>query len=206
MTEVKTGLENYDVNLPEAEFKVRHAGLLKDPGYRLTKKQITEIMKEFVANHAAKFFEKHPFTMEDVVRIGTDRFVYLLGWRKPKHVESWKDNKVRVGVCCHCNEQFIAMMYQTNHGLCTNCRPSYSVKAIHKFLVHQLNVADRYQHAHRDLLMDFYIMFSNDKQFRQLFLTGSESAKQIELLNEEMPEWVQKESGPLPKDPHGVIL
>lgn len=207
--ELNDGLDTYDVNLDAEAFKQRHAGLLTDPGYRLTKKQIVDIMTEFVKDEADAFFKAHPnFTMEDILRAGPDRFVYLLGWSKPKHVARWKNNKVRVGLCGHCRVQFIAMMLQTNHGLCGNCRPLYSTKAIRKFIVNQLNVAERYQHAHRDLIMDFYVMFYHDTQFRNLFLADSESAKQIEALEVEVPSWVEAESGPLPKAPsekHGAI-
>jgi hypothetical protein len=72
------------------------------------------------------------------------------------------------------------MMLQYNFGLCGLCKPIYSSKAIQNFVLRQLGVSKRYDGAQHDLLMDFFIMFYNDPIFRNLFLKGTDSAKEWE--------------------------
>lgn len=173
-------------------FKSRYAGVIaKDMGDRLSVSQIQKIWDKFIRNEYRPFLNAHlNLTMTQIVEIGIDKFVYVMGWRRPSDVATWRNNKLRVGACCHCKDQFIPMMLQHNHGLCSNCRHEYSSTAIRKFIIKQLNVAKRYEGAQRDLLMDFYIMFYHDDAFRRLFKTGSKSAIEMESFEDELPEWV----------------
>ena len=201
MLNVEEAFVQYDPYLDKETFAQRHAGIMQvDHGERLSLKSIKKIWKTFLEDEADAFFAAHvPLTLDDVLRVGADKLVYILGWTKPKHVSRWVQNKVRVGLCCHCDDQFIALMFQHNHGLCGHCKPLYSMKGMRNFIVHQLDQAERYQHAHRDLLLDFYIMFYKDKKFRKLFLKGTATADELEMMEVEVPTWVQQESGPLPK-------
>lgn len=172
-------------------FKHFFAGVIsKDEHTRLSVSQVKNIWERFMKGEYRSFLNAHlNLTLADIIKVGVDRFVYVMGWKRPSDVPSWHNNRVRVGVCCHCQDQFIPMMLQTNHGLCVNCRPKYSVTAIRKFAIHQLNTSERYYEATQDLLMDFYIIFYMDEKFRKLFLKGSESASQMEEFEEKTPEW-----------------
>lgn len=160
-------------------FKKRNAGFLgKDDGDRLSVSQIKRIWEKFMKDEYRSFMNAHTnMTMEEIIKIGIDKFVYALGWKRPSDVPSWHKNKLRVGICCHCQDQFIPMMLQYNFGLCGLCKPLYSAKAVQNFVIHQLGVSKRYEGAQHDLLMDFFIMFYHDQTFRNLFLTGTTSAK-----------------------------
>jgi hypothetical protein len=84
-------------------------------------------------------------------------------------------------------------MFQTNQGLCNNCRPKFSTKAIRRFVEYVIATNARYEQAHRDAIMDFYIMFYSDDAFRSLFRSGSDSAKEYEEREFEVPEWYKQE-------------
>jgi hypothetical protein len=176
-------------------FKDRYAGVLaKDTGDRLSISKITRIWEKFISDEYRGFMNAHlNLTMTQIMNIGIDKFIYVMGWKRPTDVVTWHNNKLRIGVCCHCNDQFIPMMFQYNNGLCANCRPLYSHAAIRNFVIRQLNVSERYEEASRDLLMDFYIMFYHDEKLRKLFLVGTESAKEFESFQDELPTWAQKD-------------
>ena len=185
-------VKGYDPDMDHEEFKQRYAGLYqKDEGKRLSKSSMRRIWNKFVKEERIRFFEVHnTFNVQQVLAIGVDKFIYTMGWTKPSHVRRWRNNKLRVGICCHCNDQFIPLLFQANHGLCHNCRPLYSVKAIKNYVIRELESSDRYYEAHRDLLMDFYIMFYHDAQLRSLFLKTSDFAQSLEEEELEVPEWV----------------
>ena len=167
-----------------AHFKRRFSGVVaKDQGERLSPSKLRKIWDNFMKYEYRSFISAHiNLDMETLMRIGIDKFIYTLGWRKPSDTATWRNNKVRLGTCCHCEDQFIPMMFQHNHGLCMNCRPEYSVTAIRNYILHIMNTSERYEQAHHDLLMDFYIMFYHDPKFRKLFLKGTDAADTLEKM------------------------
>lgn len=179
-------------------FKTRYAGFLaKDTGDRLSVSQLNRIWDKFIRDEYRGFLHAHVnITMEQIVSIGIDKFIYVLGWKRPSDVASWHNNKLRIGVCCHCQDQFLPMMLQFNHGLCANCRPHYSAAAIRNFVIRQLNTSERYEKAHHDCLMDFYIMFYHDEKFRSLFIEGTPTAEEWSQWREEVPEWAKPRQNP----------
>jgi hypothetical protein len=184
---------HYDENMDSEEFKKRYAGLYqKDTGKRLGERSLRKIFNKFIREERVDFFTAHnTFSLEDVFSIGFDKFVYTMGWTKPMHIKRWRNNKVRIGVCCHCNDQFVPLIFQYNQGLCNNCKPKYSIKAIRNYMITQLENSKRYYKAKEDLLMDFYIVFYNDQKLRELFLVGSEFAKEYESMDVEVPAWAK---------------
>lgn len=176
-------------------FKKRNAGYLgKDDGERLSVSQMKRIWERFMKDEYRGFLNAHTnLTMEEIIKIGIDKFVISLGWRKPSDIPSWHNNKLRIGVCCSCRDQFIPMMLQYNYGLCGQCKPLYSGTAIRNFIIHQSHLSKRYDGAQHDLLMDFFIMFYHDEPLRNLFLVDSPSAKAWEVENEEVPKSVELE-------------
>jgi hypothetical protein len=184
---------DYKEDITEEEFKERYAGMYqKDNGKRLSKRSLQKIWNKFIREERVDFFTSHnTFSLADVFQIGYDKFIYTLGWTKPSHVSRWRNNKVRIGPCCHCNDQFIPLIFQFNQGLCNNCKPKYSIKAIRNYMVTQLNGSKRYYKAKEDLLMDFYIVFYNDKKLRELFLVDSPFAKEYDAMDPEIPEWAK---------------
>jgi hypothetical protein len=177
------------------QFRKRFAGVMgRDEHKRLSVSLLKNTWEKFMKKEYRGFLNAHVnLSLEQIMKIGIDKFIYIMGWEKPSDVSSWHNNKLRVGACCHCQDQFIPMIFQHNHGLCSNCRPFYSAKAIRSFAIHQLNDSQRYHKAQNDLLMDFYILFYHDKKFRELFLVGSESATEYEQLKDEVPEWAVPE-------------
>lgn len=175
-------------------FHKTYAGVIsKDTGERVTPKQLKKIWKRFMKEEYIPFLQAHTnLNISQIVDIGVDKFVYVLGWQDVTDVDSWRQNKIRIGVCCHCHDQFIPMMLQYNHGLCYNCKPHFSEKAIRKFMIRQLNIAPRYDQAQNDLLMDFYIIFYHDDKFRKMFLKDTETAASMEEMTDGVPEWAKK--------------
>ena len=201
-------LKDYDPNISQEDFKKKYAGVYaKDEGKRLSKSSMRKIFRKFLKEERIDFFKHHDFTLQDVVDIGIDKFVYTMGWTKPAKVRRWRNNKVRVGICLHCKDQFLPLIYQTNHGLCHNCRPLYSATAMRNFALAVLSKEKRYENAHRDFLMDFYIMFANDDKLRRSFLKGSDNAMWAENLEVETPEWITNEQEHRHKqfDPANII-
>lgn len=166
-------------------FKQRYAGVVaKDQGERLSPSKIKRIWDNFMKYEYRSFLSSHiNLKLSTILEIGIDKFIYTLGWRKPSDTATWRNNKVRLGTCCHCEDQFIPLMFQHNHGLCMNCRPNYSVTAIRNYILHTMNISKRYENSHQDLLMDFYIMFYHDSNLRKLFLKDTESANAMENMN-----------------------
>lgn len=181
--------EDMDEALKERtiDFKQRYAGVIaKDQGQRLSPSKISKIWDNFMKYECRSFLSSHTnLALPTILSIGIDKFIYTLGWTKPSDTATWRNNKVRLGTCCHCNDQFIPMMFQHNHGLCMNCRPLYSVKAIRNYILRVMNISPRYENAQHDLLMDFYIMFYHDSALRKIFLKGSKTANSLELLEVE---------------------
>jgi hypothetical protein len=191
-------LKSYDPdNLDHEAFKKRYAGFYqKDNGKRLSKSSMRGIWRRFMTHERHAFLTAHTnLTLYDIGRVGIDKFIITMGWRSKADTKRWRNNKVRIGICCHCQDQFIPMMFQHNHGLCNNCKPLFSSKAMRNFVLDKLHNADRYQHAHRDMLMDFYIMFYSDEQLRKLFLKTDEFAQEWAAKEFEAPEWLPKEAG-----------
>jgi hypothetical protein len=189
-------LADYHMQMTEEHFQERY-GLGKGGSFkRLSRSAIRSIWRQFIEVERRDFFDVHRhMNVYDVARVGIDKFVYVMGWEKKHDAARWRNNKIRIGICCHCRDQFVMMILQQNHGLCKTCRPLYSSIAIRNFLVKQLWESERYQHAHRDLFMDFFILFYNDVNLRALFWKGSDSAKELEADERPLPDWYDEESG-----------
>lgn len=165
-------------------FKARFSGVIaKDQGERHSPSKILRIWEHFMRNDYRDFLQAHSnLTLKDILKIGIDKFIYTLGWNKPSDTGSWHNNKIRIGYCCHCKNQFVPLIFQHNHGLCMSCRPDYSVTAIRNFILMQIESSKRYNGAHYDLLMDFYLIFYHDEKFRSLFRNGAQTAMEFEKL------------------------
>ena len=176
-------------------FKQRFSGVLaKDTGVRLSPSKIKKMWEKFIQQEYRDFFASHTnLKMEDVLNIGVDKFVYVMGWMKPSDVASWRKNKVRVGYCCHCKDQFIPMMLQTNQGMCLQCRPLYSPEAMRIFVRDIMSHSARYHNNENDLMMDFHIMFYSDPEMRQLFLKDNPFSQELEARGEEQDVQERKE-------------
>lgn len=194
MVDMDTFFKNYNEDMTEEEMKVRYAGMYGKIGDKaIPKQRLKRIWEEFLHTERRDFIIKHnTISVDDIIRIGIDKFVQTLGWKVRSDVSSWRRNVVRVGICPECDDQFIPLMFQTNQGLCNHCRPNFSIKAIKRFIEYVVTVNDRYQHAHHDALMDFYIMFHNDANFRKLFIKDSESANEMETREFEVPDWFKE--------------
>lgn len=194
LTKMDDFYANYDDGMSKEEMKKRYAGMYgKLPDKPMSRSRLVRIFERFIQDERRDFIIKHnTISMDDIVTIGIDKFVQTLGWAKPADVKNWRSNVVRLGVCPECGDQFIPLMFQTNQGLCNHCRPNFSVKAIKRFIEYVITTNDRYQEAHHDALMDFYIMFYNDVNFRKLFIKESESAVEMETREFELPDWYEE--------------
>jgi hypothetical protein len=198
-------LKDYNPDLDDEQFKARYAGLFqyKHRPY-ISKEKMLEIWNAFQSEMPA-FLEAHKnLKEEDISKIGIDKFVLTMGWLEIDDVKRWTNNKVRVGYCCHCQDQFVLMILQYNHGLCDKCRPSFSSQAIAEFLKKQM-YTERYQQSHHDLYMDFFIMFYNDSVFRGLFLKGTDFANNLEQELNQLPEFFQSKLNTKLEKSHELI-
>lgn len=191
---VDTFLEGYKHWSPEV-LEHRYQGMLGTDGKEyLSHSTLVRIWKKFMVEERRDYILRHnTLSMDDLVRIGIDKFIMTNGWKKPSDVSSWRNNVVRIGVCPDCKDQFVPLMFQTNHGLCKTCRVQYNTKAIRKFITNVLATNDRYLNAMDDALMDFYIMFYSDDEFRHLFKKGDPFAEDFAERDIETPEWVKEE-------------
>lgn len=179
--------------LTKEEWKERHRGMLvKFPKEQVNKGAMRRIFEAFLKTERIDYFKAHSFTVEDIVRIGIDKFVVANGWTQPRDVKTWRNNIVRIGVCPHCKDQFATLIYEANHGLCRNCVPEYSSEAIQGFLIREAQT-DAYLEHHASLAVNFYMLFANDKPFRELFLKGTPTAVEFEGEIAKYEEKVQAE-------------
>lgn len=186
---------NYNEDMTPEEAKDRYAGMYgSDKDKVIPKKHLKKIWSTFITDERIDYItSNNTVSVEEIVSIGIDKFVRTNGWSRSSDVRNWRSNSVRVGKCPECNDQFLPMIMQANHGLCSHCRPKFSVKAIQRFVEHLISTSPRYYLAHRDALMDFYIMFYSDNAFRKLFLKDSETAKEYETREYVVPEWFKEE-------------
>lgn len=194
MATAKLFFEWYKEDMSPEEMKARYAGMYgKMRETPMPRRKLERIWDLFLQEERRDFIISHnTMSISEILRIGIDKFVMTLGWEKVSDVATWRNNVVRIGICPECKEQFIPLMFQTNQGLCNNCRPNFSVKAIRRFMEYVIAKNDRYENAHHDALMDFYIMFYNDELFRKLFVKGTDSANQFETQEYELPDWYLK--------------
>jgi hypothetical protein len=189
-------LADYHMNMSVESFRERYGMTAGGITNRLSRSMIRNIWRQFITVERRDFFDVHRhMDVYDVARVGIDKFVYMMGWETKHDAARWRNNKIRVGICCHCHDQFVMMLLQQNHGLCKTCRPLYSSTAIRNFLVKQLWESERYQSAHRDLFMDFFILFFRDANLRALFWKGSDSANELEADERELPGWYDEQTG-----------
>lgn len=191
----KEFFRNYNEEMTEEEAKDRYAGMYgTDRAYVIPKKQLKQIWKRFVMEERIDYITmNNTVSVDEIIAIGIDKFVRTNGWMRSGDVPRWRSNVARVGKCPECNDQFIPLLMQTNHGLCNHCRPNFSVKAIKRFVEHTISTNERYFRADKDALMDFYIMFYNDATFRKLFIKGSESAEFFETREYVIPDWFKEQ-------------
>lgn len=195
MEQIRQFFKDYNENMTEEQALARYAGILgKGRSKVLPRSRLYRIWNRFMEQERRDFIIAHnTMSMDMIMTIGIDKFVRTCGWESPIEVGSWRNNVVRVGVCPECNDQFIPLMFQTNQGLCNNCRPNFSIKAIRRFIEFVTSTNERYANASKDAMMDFYIMFYSDSSFRQLFREGSDSAKEYEEQAFVIPEWFEAE-------------
>lgn len=150
-----------------------------------TKKDLSILWDEFIQKERLGFLNKNQIvSMDDILNIGPDKFFYTLGFKKRSDVKSWRKNTVRIGKCCHCNNNFVPMLLSKNLGMCKNCRPKFSFESVQGFISEVVMNSDAYVKSNTKGLMDFCILFYNDKNLRALFLRK----------NPEHKKWIKKNS------------
>lgn len=186
--------EGYD-KISDEDFKARHLGIVgskevQQPSHatlrRIWKKFVMEERRDYILRQTT-------VSMDDIMRIGIDKFVVANGWESAKDVSSWRSNSVRMGICSECKDQFLPLMFQFNHGLCKGCRPAYDVTAMQNYLTKVLATNERYVGAMDDAMMDFYIMFYVDEMFRNLFKKENPFAQTMRETVVETPKWLDEE-------------
>lgn len=178
--EINRQYATYKQDLSKEEWRARHRGVyVKFPKEQMKKGAVRRVFEAFLKNERVDYFKSHDFSVEDIVNIGIDKFVVANGWLQPRDASAWRNNKVRIGPCPHCKDQFVTKIYEANHGLCLNCVPLFSNKAIQGFMTKEAH-STRYHDDHAGLAIDFYMIFSNEDSFRNLFLKDTESAAEYE--------------------------
>lgn len=201
--DAKVFFESYD---PAAIPDDRYAGTVAKKPKLPSKSVLKAIWNEFVERERFSYINANDtISIDDIIRIGIDKFVITNGWTRKSEVAAWHNNRVRIGVCPHCKDQFVPLMFQTNYGLCRNCVPKYSSEAIRKYLEFVASTNKRYENAMNDLLMDFFILFYSKEDFRVLFLEGSDFAQKYKEKEFEVAEWLRKQQT-ANLESQGVIL
>lgn len=186
--------KEYKTDFTEEELHTRYAGMMGSDRKQLSVSTLRKIWEEFVQKERYDYIlANNTVTVDDIVNIGIDKFALTNGWTKPSDVKRWRNNKIRIGVCPNCKDQFVPLIFQVNYGLCSNCRPEFSFQATKKYIDFVGTTNERYKEASNELLMDFFIMFYTDDNFRDLFKKDSEFAKEFENKEFEVAEWLQKE-------------
>lgn len=185
-------LKDYNADISDEDFKVKYAGVFNTKNrVKIEKEEMLKIWHAFLGEMDEFLLAHKNLTQSDIERIGIDKFILTMGFYKPEDVSRWKLNKVRIGSCGHCKNQFIPMMFQHNYGLCDNCRPKFSSIGIREFVKKQMST-ERYANSTQDLWMDFFIMFYSDDLFRGLFLKGTDFSSALEKEFSDLPEFMTR--------------
>lgn len=183
---------NYNENMTEEQARERYEGGMygTDVTNIIEEKRLRRLWEVFVRQERIDYITANNHTsMDDILDIGIDKFIRTNGWMRKSDVKSWRNNVVRIGTCPECRNEFVPLMMQANHGLCLTCRMDFSTKAIKRFVENVIATNKRYHNAEKDALMDFYIMFYSDPNFRSLFKKDTDTAKEYENLEFEKPQW-----------------
>lgn len=191
MAAIDRQLADYVAPADREEWNERHGGLYSTYSEkRLSKSGLSRIFRRFLRYELKAYCAAHEITLEDILRIGIEQFVVANGWRKVGHVATWRNNKIRLHVCPGCKDHFVPAMFQTNHGLCVHCRKNFSDKAIRGYVkrhIDELNAALEEDAADEErktrepsFLVNFYILFTKDEVFRDMFRKGDPFALQCE--------------------------
>lgn len=92
---------------------------------------IIEIYGAF-KEHAKEFEERMGYGLEDIERIGVDKFIKSMDWTRREQVLSWKTDKAHIIPCIECNSEFA--VFEIDFGLCKECQKKYDLREIQKFL------------------------------------------------------------------------
>lgn len=175
--------------LEEEEMKLRFKGVIGKLPNMPTRSMLKSIWATFLENERFDYIvSNNTVDMDQIVKIGFDKFVLTNGWNRSSDVKKWRNNKLRIGVCPHCQDQFVPLVFQVNYGLCSGCRPDFSLKSIRKYIDYVGSTDERYAGAEQDLLMNFFILFYTDINFRVMFTKGHPFAKKYEEMEFELSE------------------
>lgn len=185
MAEIDRQLAAYEPPVGREEWTKRHGGLYaKYSDKRLSRSGLSRLFRRFLRYELHPYCDTHDITLADILAVGIEQFVVANGWRKVSDVAAWRRNRVRLHVCPSCRDQFVPAMYQANHGLCVHCRKEFSDKAVRGFILRQMAASGAKGEERRtsepSLLVDFYILFSRNQEFRDLFRKGDPFALDCE--------------------------
>lgn len=97
----------------------------------LNKKQ-KEIWDEFKTHYSNDFEDYMGYGVEEIERIGIDKFLTAMDWRSIDDVPKYKTDAIKVILCCDCGNEFAT--YQLDYGLCDKCKPKYDLESFEKAL------------------------------------------------------------------------
>lgn len=155
-----------------------------------TNEEVIELWNRFKESELEEYLKKTGnFTANDILRVGIDRFFYSLGVTKKEDLSAWRDHKVSLCVCPHCDSEFTMFLFDVNAGLCRKCSHDYSFDAIKVFI--DRNMKEAAEDSMKDgaenpdfdrignIVVNFTALFHNDEKLRHLFLKDSEFAKKL---------------------------
>lgn len=179
---IEKQLQEYSAPVDKESWYARHGGVYSKYSHkRLSKSALSRIFKRFMLHARHDYLKHQDLTMDDIIRIGVEQFVVANGWLKPKQVDGWVQNRVRIATCAGCDAHFVPALIQVNQGLCRHCRKKYSFPAIRQFMVEQTASNEEAENTKDpSMLVNFHIMFKNDAVFRSLFLKEDEFAIELE--------------------------
>lgn len=97
----------------------------------LNKKQ-KEIWDEFKTRYSNDFEDYMGYGVEEIERIGINKFLTAMDWRSIDDVPKYKTDAIKVIPCCDCGNEFAT--YQLDYGLCDKCKPKYDLESFENAL------------------------------------------------------------------------
>ncbi len=96
-----------------------------------TRAEYDRLWKRFEKHHAREYCEKMGYSLQDIERIGRDKFIDAHDWRKVTDIEKWKTDMINIVICAHCNSEFTT--YQIDTAICGNCKKHYDMVRFAEF-------------------------------------------------------------------------
>ncbi|MEG0728184.1 MAG: hypothetical protein RR420_01040 [Anaerovoracaceae bacterium] len=85
------------------------------------------IWDAFLATEKDDFLKSMGYGVNEINKIGINKFIKCMGWIDPNQVKSWRTDKIHIMPCPHCNNEFVVYVLDV---LCKHCKKHYDMNKI----------------------------------------------------------------------------